>query len=35
MPAVNVNGTELEYIERGEGDPVVLSHGTLGDYRSW
>ena len=35
MPAINVNGAQLEYIERGEGEPLVLSHGTLGDYRSW
>lgn len=35
MPAIQLNGTQLEYIERGEGDPVVLVHGTLGDYRSW
>jgi non-heme chloroperoxidase len=26
---------QFEYIEQGEGDPVVLVHGTLGDYRSW
>lgn len=35
MPSVQVDGTELTYIERGRGDPVVLVHGTLGDYRSW
>ncbi len=35
MPTIPANGTQLEYIERGEGDPVVLVHGTLGDYRSW
>ena len=35
MSAVEVNGTELEYIERGQGEPVVLVHGTLGDHRSW
>ncbi len=35
MPAVEINGTRLEYIERGSGDPVVFVHGTLGDYRSW
>jgi non-heme chloroperoxidase len=28
-------GVQLAYIERGQGDPVVLVHGTLGDYRSW
>jgi pimeloyl-ACP methyl ester carboxylesterase len=35
MPSVQIDGTQLEYIEQGEGDPVVLVHGTLGDYRSW
>ena len=35
MPTIQANGTQLEYIERGEGHPVVLVHGTLGDYRSW
>ncbi len=35
MPAIQLNGTQLEYIERGRGEPVILVHGTLGDYRSW
>lgn len=35
MPAVNIDGTQLEYIEQGQGEPLVLVHGTLGDYRSW
>lgn len=35
MPTVQLDGTQLEYVERGRGDPVVLVHGTLGDYRSW
>ena len=35
MPAIQIEGTQLEYIEQGQGEPVVLVHGTLGDYRSW
>ena len=32
---VEINGAELTYVERGNGDPVVFVHGTLGDYRAW
>lgn len=32
---VSVNGTELAYVERGEGEPVVLIHGFMWDYRVW
>jgi pimeloyl-ACP methyl ester carboxylesterase len=30
-----INGTELAYIEHGEGQPVVFVHGGVGDYREW
>ena len=30
-----VGGTELNYFELGEGDPVVFVHGSIGDYRTW
>jgi non-heme chloroperoxidase len=30
-----INETSLHYIECGEGVPVILVHGSLGDYRSW
>src|SRR5687767_5291803 len=30
-----VNGTELHYVEAGEGDPLVFVHGGLSDYRTW
>ncbi len=30
-----INDTSFHYIECGEGEPVVLVHGTLGDYRTW
>jgi non-heme chloroperoxidase len=32
---VSVNGVELAYVEAGQGDPVVLVHGGLQDYRFW
>jgi pimeloyl-ACP methyl ester carboxylesterase len=35
MPTVEVNGTALEYTERGAGEPVVLVHGGLNDLRAW
>jgi pimeloyl-ACP methyl ester carboxylesterase len=32
---VSVTGTQFAYIEAGQGDPVVLVHGGLQDYRFW
>src|SRR5258708_17997420 len=32
---VSVNDAKLAYVERGQGDPVVLVHGGLQDYRMW
>jgi pimeloyl-ACP methyl ester carboxylesterase len=32
---VPVNGTELTYVEAGNGDPVILVHGTTCDFRTW
>jgi pimeloyl-ACP methyl ester carboxylesterase len=32
---IHVNGVELHYISAGAGEPVILLHGGLGDYRSW
>jgi pimeloyl-ACP methyl ester carboxylesterase len=32
---VTVNGAELAYVEQGSGDPLLLIHGSLGDFRSW
>ena len=31
----SINGTNLAYIEHGRGQPVVLVHGGIGDYREW
>lgn len=35
IKTVDINGTTLHYIECGEGEPLVLVHGSLGDYRTW
>lgn len=35
MPRVEVNGTKLEYVEQGTGQPIVFVHGVLNDLRSW
>lgn len=35
MKKIEVNGTSFAYIEQGQGDPVIMVHGTLGDLRSW
>jgi non-heme chloroperoxidase len=35
MPAIKINDTSLEYVEKGQGVPVVFVHGSLGDFRSW
>lgn len=32
---IRVNGVDLAYVEQGRGEPVVLIHGFLHDYRSW
>lgn len=35
MPQVAVNGVELFYEMEGEGDPLVLVHGSWGDHYGW
>ena len=35
LQKVVANGVELHYIEQGQGDPLVLLHGGLSDYREW
>src|SRR5690349_13241165 len=32
---VQVNGTELTYVDQGRGTPVVFVHGSAGDWRIW
>jgi pimeloyl-ACP methyl ester carboxylesterase len=35
MAKLAVRGTILEYVEQGDGEPVVLVHGSASDYRTW
>lgn len=35
MAEIGVNGTTLYYEERGEGRPLLFSHGMCGDASVW
>jgi esterase len=35
MQTFRVNGYDMAYLEVGQGRPLVLVHGTLGDFRTW
>ena len=35
MQTLNTNGYDMAYLELGSGPPLVLAHGTLGDFRTW
>lgn len=35
VKTIEVNGYEMAYLERGQGMPLVLVHGSLSDYRTW
>ncbi|MGE5431701.1 MAG: alpha/beta fold hydrolase [Syntrophomonadaceae bacterium] len=35
LKSISVNGAELTYIEEGNGIPVILVHGSVGDFRTW
>jgi len=35
MQTIKVNGYDMAYLEVGHGPPLVLVHGTLGDFRTW
>lgn len=35
MQTLRVNGYDMAYVELGHGRPLVMVHGTLGDFRTW
>lgn len=35
LEKLQINGTELHYVDQGEGDSLVFVHGGLGDFRTW
>ena len=35
LKKIHVNGVELHYVDRGQGEPVIFIHGGLADYRMW
>ena len=35
MQTLQVNGTDMAYLEVGHGPPLVCVHGSLGDFRTW
>lgn len=35
VKTLRVNGYNMAYVERGQGVPLVLVHGSLSDYRTW
>ena len=35
MASINVNGAQLEYFEKGSGEPLILVHGSSNDFRAW
>jgi pimeloyl-ACP methyl ester carboxylesterase len=35
VKTLHINGTDLHYVEQGQGEPVVFVHGGMADFRSW
>jgi pimeloyl-ACP methyl ester carboxylesterase len=33
--SVDIRGEQVQYIEKGKGEPLIFIHGTIGDYRAW
>lgn len=35
MASMEIDSTSIEYLEQGDGEPVVLVHGSASDFRTW
>ena len=35
VKVVEVNGVQLQYVEKGSGEPIVFVHGAVSDLRAW
>src|SRR5437660_11822385 len=35
VKTVTANGVDLAYVEKGRGTPILLVHGSLGDFNTW
>lgn len=35
LQSLSINGIQLHWLEKGEGEPLILMPGAIGDYRSW
>lgn len=35
LKSVLINGDSIHYVDIGDGEPIVLVHGVMGDYRTW
>ena len=35
MPVVNTGRFDINYIQEGDGEPVLLIHGLAGDHTAW
>ena len=35
MQSLHVNGTDMAFLEVGQGPVLVCVHGSLGDFRTW
>ena len=35
VKTLRVNNYDMSYVEQGSGEPLILVHGSLSDYRTW